>query len=488
VAFGIVEARALGKTLAKRSTQQGINSVVLAVVGLAITVVVNLIAVNHDWKKDVTKNKLHTLSDQSIKIVKGLAFPITFKVFVSPMQIAEYEPLLDKYAYHSDKIKKEFVDVDRDPFAVQKNNIKQAGTILVESETRTVRVENLMGPDDPKAEEKLTNAIIQVAKGDKRKIYFLSGHGEHLPTDTGREGYSDLKESLEAGRYQVLDLSLLDKDKVPADADIVICAGPKTDFMEAELKTLETYVKGGGKLLMLLEPNSTATVQSFLTKFGVDWKRGKAILETNRLQQLAGGNPLTPIVTSYDTNHEITRDAKQLSLFPIATPVEKAANVPNGYLVNSLFSSSGRSLEVDLKGDKVQVNEKTDRKGPLSMAVAVSGKVEGKVEKPKDEKADPAKKDEEKKENEFRMVVVGDSDFGSNGVKRFGINSDLFQNMLSWLSHEEDLISIRPRTAGTSELEITEERARVINLASIVFAPFFLFLSGFGVWYNRRRK
>ena len=85
-------------------------------------------------------------------------------------------------------------------------------------------------------------------------------------------------------------------------------------------------------------------------------------------------------------------------------------------------------------------------------------------------------------------MVVGDSDFASNSGRRFGINGDIFQNILSWLAHEEDLISIHPRPQDTSEFEITETRMRVINLASIVFAPMFMFISGLGVWAARRKK
>ena len=96
--------------------------------------------------------------------------------------------------------------------------------------------------------------------------------------------------------------------------------------------------------------------------------------------------------------------------------------------------------------------------------------------------------EETKKEAEFRLIVVGDCDFASNSGRRFGINSDIFQNMLSWLAHEEDLISIRPRPSDVSEFEITETRMRYINLASIVFAPLLMFGSGLAVWANRRRK
>jgi ABC-type uncharacterized transport system involved in gliding motility auxiliary subunit len=250
--------------------------------------------------------------------------------------------------------------------------------------------------------------------------------------------------------------------------------------MEAELKALETWVKGGGKLLVMLEPNSSASLKPWLASFGVDWHPNKTIFEANSLQQLAGGNPLAPIVTGYNRSHEITQSSQQLSLFPIATPVEKSANVPSGYTADSLFSSSARSFEVALKGEQVMVDERKDKRGPISMAIAVSGKV-GEAKVPEGIPAG-----DEKKQRDFRLIVIGDADFASNGVRKNGINSDLFQNMVSWLAHEEDLISVRPRPTGLGQLQITATRARVINLASVFVLPMFMFASAIGVW--RRRK
>ena len=49
---------------------------------------------------------------------------------------------------------------------------------------------------------------------------------------------------------------------------------------------------------------------------------------------------------------------------------------------------------------------------------------------------------------ETRVVVVGDSDFASNGVLGIQGNRDLFMNMVGWLSQQENLISIRPKEAA----------------------------------------
>ena len=150
--------------------------------------------------------------------------------------------------------------------------------------------------------------------------------------------------------------------------------------------------------------------------------------------------------------------------------------------MTSLFSSSAKSLETDLQGDKVKVNQTTDRKGPLSLALAISGQVKS----PETSKENAKNSDE--KTREFRLVVVGDADFASNQARGFGLNADLFQNMLSWLAQEEDLIAIRPRNAAESHFEITEQRSRIINLASIVIAPLVMFVAGIVVWVNRRSR
>lgn len=460
--------------LQKKTTQLGLRTAINAVLVFSIIVVINLIIGNYDIKTDITKNKIHTLSDQSKKVVEGLQSEVSLKAFLNPTQVQEFENVFSKYTYHSKKLKREFVDVDKDPLLVQKYNIRTAGTVVVESGDRNVRVENLSGPDDPKLEEKLTNAIIAVTKGGKKKLYSLSGHGERQLSDTGREGLSEIKEALESGRYQVEEFSILEKGEFPADAEIVLVAGPKTEFMPQEYQALEKFLRSGGKMLFMVEPTSPKSVRDFLLKFGADWKPKKVVLETNSLQQLAGGNPLTPIVTSYDKSHEITRDSKQLTLFPISTPVEKAENIPEGETVTSLFSSSQKSLETDLQGDKVKVNQATDRKGPLSLALAISAPLK--------------KKDDSEKTKELRLIVVGDADFASNQARQFGMNADLFQNMLSWLAQEEDLIAIRPKSASESQFDITEQRSRVINLASIVIAPLLMFVSGIWVWASRRRR
>lgn len=497
VGWVVLESGYLKEVFSKRTTHYGLNSIFTVFIVLVIVVVLNLVAKEHDWKKDVTKNRLHTLSEQTEKVVKGLKREVRIRAFVQPNAIGEFQKAFDKYTYFNPKfLKAEFVDVDKEPMAVQRYDIKASGTLVVETDDRSSKLENLMGPDDPKFEEKLTNAIISVTKGERKTLCYTTGHGEKLFSDTSRDGLSDLKEMLEQGRFKTEELLLVgEAGGVPARCEVVVVAGPKSDLLDTEVAALEGYLKRGGKLLLLLEPDSSPKLKGFLAKYGVDWKAQQTVLETNRLQQFAGGNPLAPVIMSYDTAHEITKDIKQITMFAQATPVEKAANVPVGMTVTSLMQTSARSFELPMsalktaKNGQLAVNEKTLRKGPLSLAVAVSGKAEA------PEAANDAKKDEkkdaeplkDKNDAEFRLVVVGDADFAANQLRRMFLNADLFQNMLSWLSKEEDLIAIRPKEAGQSELRLTDFNVRVIFWGSTFVAPLGMLIFGVFVWLRRRR-
>lgn len=490
-----LEAKRLKVFLSKRTTMYGLNAAFMCLVALCIVTVVNLIFVEHDWKKDFTKNRVHTLSEQSEKVLKGLTKDVTLKAFVNPQQQGEYQKVFDKYSDLSKKFVAEFVDVDRNPGVVKRYGIKTPGTLVFETADRQVKVDNIYSADDAKIEEKITNAIISVTKGDKKTLCFTTGHGEKLLGEAQREGFSEVKESLENGRFKTEELLLVDKGEVPANCEIVFIAGPRSEFVELETKALSAYLSRGGSVLLLLEPGGSPALKGWLAKYGVDWKPEMTVLETNRMQQHVGGNPLAPVVTSYDASHEITKDLKQITIFVEATPVEKAAKTPEGETITSLLSTSARSYELPVKAlaaagkdGRLAVDESKLKKGPISLAVAVTGKAEnGKKVEGADATAPPAEGDKDKTGPQFRLVAFGDSDFATNQRLRLGLNADLFQNAVGWLAKEEDLIAIRPKGTDSSDLQITETRARTIIVASVFLAPLLFWVLGFWVWWTRKR-
>lgn len=87
---------------------------------------------------------------------------------------------------------------------------------------------------------------------------------------------------------------------------------------------------------------------------------------------------------------------------------------------------------------------------------------------------------------ETRVVVFGDSDFASNGVLGIQGNRDMFMNSLSWLTQQENLISIRAKEANDRRLTLTATQQSNIIWLSLLVVPGLVFAIGIYGWYRRR--
>ena len=87
---------------------------------------------------------------------------------------------------------------------------------------------------------------------------------------------------------------------------------------------------------------------------------------------------------------------------------------------------------------------------------------------------------------EARMIVVGDSDFASNGALGIQGNRDLFLNMANWLAQQENLIAIRPTDPADRRVQLTEDQSSRIWYFVIYILPLLFVGIGIRVWWVRR--
>jgi ABC-type uncharacterized transport system involved in gliding motility auxiliary subunit len=146
---------------------------------------------------------------------------------------------------------------------------------------------------------------------------------------------------------------------------------------------------------------------------------------------------------------------------PAKTPV-------SGINAEQLLASNDRSwAESDMKSNQASFDEKTDVKGPVSLAVVATKDLgEGK---------------------KARLVVYGDSDFASN--QAFGLqgNGNLFLNTISWLAQDESFISIRPKNPEDRRLTMTESQGRLVSYVMLLFLPGSVLTAGISMWMKRRK-
>lgn len=455
--FFIAERHLLARTPGSRAARHGANAAAITLAFLGILVILNVLASRHNEKLDLTENRSFTLSDQTVKVLEDLKTDVSVTAFFSDGSEtqAEMKRLLDDFADESPKLKVAFVDPDKNPAQANQYGIREYGTTVFESGDQSYRITET-------TEEAATNALVRVTREGKKTLYFLTGHGEHGLDDTQRSGYSTAKGSLEDQGYAVKELLLLRDATVPDDADVLVVAGPTKPFLEEELEVLQGYLQEGGRAVFLLDPQVNTGLEGFLRNWGVV-ARDDVIIDT--MSRLFGGSYTTPILTEYPA-HEITRDFKLATFLPFARSLDQVQPPPEGLSYTVLARTTQQSWgETDLSNDRASFEPTADFKGPLTAAVLVEQTGEG---------------------QKGRFVVVGDSDFADNTYFGFSGNGDFFQNLVSYLAEEEDLISIRPKDAKPTPLMLTRAQGATLFYGSVVMVPAILLVAGLGIWWKRR--
>ena len=85
-------------------------------------------------------------------------------------------------------------------------------------------------------------------------------------------------------------------------------------------------------------------------------------------------------------------------------------------------------------------------------------------------------------------MVVGDVGWAENramGSRSLG-NRDLFMNTINWLTADEDLISIRPKSTEDRPLNMTNQKVNMLFWLSVIVFPLGVVAFGMATWWKRR--
>lgn len=474
--------------LQSRSGRYGSMSAIGLMAFLGILVAVNYLASRQNKRWDLTANQVYSLSDQTVKILKDLDAPVTFTVFDRELALDGYRKQMEAYTYQSSKVSAEYIDPEKNPLRARAAEITALGTVLIQYKDRTERVSSMQ-------EQAVANALVKAITGETRKVYFTQGHGEKDHVSTDRTGYSAIAQALSTDNYGVEKVVLAQTREVPADATVLVVAGPATDFLQPELEAVERYLAKGGKLLALIDPpagtsSTTPLLDGLLQSWGFALGMN-IVVDASGIGQLLGTDASVPVVANYPP-HPITENFQLMTAFPLARSVVAGDAATSGGRTPEVFAQTGAQswAETDLAaitsgGGRVELNEdRGDRPGPISLAAAVSAPAtEAPAPPPPAEGAAPA---ENKPTPQSRVVVIGDSDFASNGILGVQGNRDFFQNTVNWLAQQEGLIAIRPREPEDRRITMTAEAQNMVFWLSIFGIPGFIFALGLLNWRGRR--
>lgn len=443
-----------------RQTKYGAFMALYLIVILAVVIAANWLADHRNKSIDVTSNKQYTLSDETRKVTGGLKRNVTIYYFNKSDAYDSARDMLDRYRNLSSKIKVDYVDPDKKPDVARFEGARNMGDIVVDNGEKKETAKGL-------TEEELTGALVRASKSGARTACFIAGSGEHQLSETGRDGYSSIKDALEKNNYKTDTISLIEKPEIPKTCDLVVVGGPKHDYLQPAIDALSTYIKGGGKALFNFDAvlnvpgenmGDTPKLAELVSQWGVT-PNGDVILDLSSASRLFG--QISPVVGSYE-NHPIVRVmGDNATVFPLARSLEVKSPA------EKLFSSTADSYS--LVNPKTPIDEaqlQKAKKGPFVLGAAAtigSGT------------------------SQARIVVVGSSAWMANNIMAAPIgNRDLALNMMNWLTSDEDLISIRPKEPEDRRLNVTGATMRVLFMTSVVLLPLIVIFSGVSVWWKRR--
>jgi hypothetical protein len=445
--FSLTHFEAFKTFSRRRSTQLGLNSLLMAAFFVFIAIMVNLIAAQYYFRYDLSSTRSFTLSPQTESVVGGLGKELRVMAFLEGRG-AVYEgalAMLEGYRYFNRKLVFSVYDLDTVPAIAQRYGVAEYNTSIVAYGDDYVKVDGI-------DEESITNGIIRITREERKVVYFVEGHGERAVADGGRTGLKKAADSLAAMGYAVKALNMAGVEEVPHDASALVVAGPEAGFSEREMGMLNGYALEGRVLLML--DRRGEHMKGFLGGYMISVHNG---LVSEPEKKMAGADETFPLVDSYP-NTPVTRGFRLTTVYPTAMGIQ-VAGVRNEYEYMPLVRSSNKSRVelVDERGRRSSV------KGPLTMAVLLkSRKTDG------------------------RLIVFGDSDFVAN--EYFGIsgNGNLFRNALSYLVGETDLVYISPEKAEFVPLYITDSQADTVTYVFMVGLPLLVSAAGTVLWLRRR--
>src|ERR1700733_7369825 len=413
--------------------------VILAVLGGA-----NFLANRYTKSYDSTANKQFSLSDQTVKAVKGLKKDVTVSYFGETAQFPQARDVLERYASLSPKLRVEYIDPVKKPQLARAAGVRTEGTTIVDAGAHKEEAKSL-------SEEEITGALIRSLKGGQRNACFLSGSGEHGLDDSGGNGFSALKEALERNNYKTRSVNLAQpaaatapgaaptigqvqqaKVEIPKDCTVLVAGGATLAYSPAEVSAIKAYVEGGGRALFMLdtplrigprEGVENPDLVKLLAEWGVTADSDLAI-DTSGIGGVFGLGPEVAMVTSYESQ-PIVRDFKEgLTAIPLSRTFK--INSAGKVTLDKLLATSDNSFAAtDVSGP---VDPKKGTKGPLVLAATGSYNTGN--------PSDPG-----------RFVVYGSSMWAANSFlgSRQIVNRDLALNTINWLTSDEGLISIPPQ-------------------------------------------
>ena len=390
-------------------------------------------------------------------------------------QDATLQKTLEQYEAVSDKVNVSYVDPMVNPkfytqytdASVTKNSLIVEGSkrskvidyssIYETSIDYTTYSQSVTGYD---GEGQLTGAIAYVTSDDMPKMYILDGHGE-LTFET------DFYATIEKANIEYETINLLQYDKVPEDAECIVINAPTSDFSEDDTNKVLDYLKQGGNALIITTwtTEDMSNFYKILAYYEVSVAQG-LVVEADADAYYQSPFYLLPQV-EYDT---VTSSVSDSFIF---APYAQGLLVPETTgddldLMPLLSTSTEAYAKADISENTDYTKEENDVEGPFALGVRAV-----------------------KQNGEFSSValIYSSESLFTDGANTMvsGNNMKLFAASIAALAESTISVAVPVKSYQINYLTISQTSIVWLGLLITIIIPLTILVSGFVVWFRRRR-
>lgn len=470
-----------------RTSEWAMNAAIVCG-AVAIVVGANVALYRHDVHLDVSREGANTPPRQLTDVIAQLREPLALTYFYNagdPHAVG-LRDLVQIAARNHPLFAFRAVDLDKEPGTARDLGVRVYNTAVLQAEDRKVLVENVIDP------ARLGFAALRVLRKHTETVCFVTGHGEtfrpmpshfhysHVETLKGHEtpGAGDVLEAapeqldrlelaLNQIGFEMRELVTSTSAAIPPDCSVIAEIGPRSALAADEVQMFGKYLKGGGRLLLLLDPLSEISgdfEQLVLNPVGLSSAAAIVVDPLNHFR-----TDSDKVAVPYYPSHPITKRLA-LTIFPHARPIS-VGQPPSGVAVVVLAASSQDSY---LKSPQATVavaggEAPSANRAAQTLAVALEGTWPGAGD-----------------DKHFRLVVAGTSKFASNEYFPYVSNGELSLSMLRWLAEDDATPSVAPQPLKLPEIVMTSRQMRDSFIVLEVLLPLSTALFGMLMWWRRR--
>jgi ABC-type uncharacterized transport system involved in gliding motility auxiliary subunit len=411
------------------------------------------------------------LTQGSVNVLKQMKEPINITVFATKDDASGGDnfrkgmiDFIARYQREKKNVNLRFINPSIEPKLAQDAGVKEDGEVVVEYNKRSEHI------IPPIAEQEMTNLLVRLSRTNQQAVMYLDGHGERNLLGVKNHDIGEFGKQLEKKGFKFANPDLTVAQAVPSNGAMLVIASPQVNVSDVEAKKIKAYLERGGNLLWLVDDNNLRGLESVAEYLGMTVSPGIAL---DMASAQYGADARVSFASLYG-EHAITKNFMLRTLFPEAHQVTAIGTDENGWKVSNLVevAPNGWLMAGKLAKDaKPEFNEKTDKRGPINIGVALE-RIYGKKGQ--------------------RVVVMGNANFLSNTFITNGGNLDLGVNIVNWLAGDDQLITIQPMPLKDINVTIPDSDSGRLVAWTVFhgfqyFLPLAMMIAGFYFWWKRRK-